>query len=312
MLSKTTVLILGAGASAPYGFPTGWRMLEDARALKVHQIAEMIKPRPSSEAPPLFETLRHTGEKSIDAALEGQPDIREAGKAFIARRLLTDERNHRTKDPPVDPPGAWYRELFTAMLGGNLEDFRANPLSILTYNYDRSLEAFFINALAAKYRRKSREECAKALDCVGPWHLHGQLGGLPELPIPGAEPVEYGGSPEGLTDSDIASAAKAIQIVDEPHPHGEPFARARDAISTADRLVFLGFSFGVVNVGRLRLADCLRHETETWATAMGPPRLRNAASAAVPGHIMNSGESNEDVLAFLQRYYQLLEERAIA
>jgi hypothetical protein len=91
MLTKKTVLILGAGASQPYKFPTGWGLLEDLRRYTVDQIAEFISPRPRHEARPLFDALRSTGETSLDAVLEGQDDIREAGKTIMARWLL----NHK-------------------------------------------------------------------------------------------------------------------------------------------------------------------------------------------------------------------------
>jgi hypothetical protein len=45
---------------------------------------------------------------------------------------------------PISKP-SWYETLFQLMVeGGPFED---NPLSVITFNYDRSLEAFFFRAL---------------------------------------------------------------------------------------------------------------------------------------------------------------------
>ena len=50
MIERPTVLILGAGASKPYGFPTGEKLLRD--------IVDIFKHRP---LPPLFDSLRGCG-----------------------------------------------------------------------------------------------------------------------------------------------------------------------------------------------------------------------------------------------------------
>jgi hypothetical protein len=307
MLAKPTVLVLGVGASHPYGYPTGWELLKHARRYPVEAIAAQIKPRPSFEARALYEVLRATGDASIDAVLEEQEDIREAGKAFIARWLLNDERKARDARQRPDPEGAWYRELFGAMRAGSLEEFRRNPLMIVTYNYDRSLDNFLVDALSAKYRKHSREECANALDCIGPWHVHGQLGTLPERPAIGIAPVPYGGDANALTDSNVAEAAAGIKIMDEAHPNNDVLMLARDAISKADRLVFLGFGFNGTNVRRLRLHECLRNETAVFASAKGPARLQDDIRRALNSLTPQIGAPNEGALEFLQRYYQLLE-----
>jgi hypothetical protein len=291
MLDKETVLILGAGASQPYKFPTGRGLLDELRRCTVDQIAEFIKPRPRFEAPPLFTAMRDTGETSIDAVLEGQSDIREAGKTLIARCLLQCERNSRNQHTRTDLQGAWYTTLFEAMIDKPLEVFRRNPLAIFTYNYDRSLDNFLVTALSAKFRDKTREQCAEVLDCIGPFHLHGQLGALPDFPASALRHVPYGGDTDALTDSNVAEAASGIVIIDEPGPHSENFIRLRDALSKAERVVFLGFGFGATNVGRLRFQDCL-DAPELFATAMGPPRQKRAVSDALGTRSVVIGESN--------------------
>jgi hypothetical protein len=306
VLQHETVFILGAGASQPYNFPTGWGLLEDLRRYTVEQLGEFVKPQPRYSAPPLFEALRTTGETSIDAVLEGQEDIREAGKTLIARWLLQSERIERDRVPRVDPPRAWYRELFTAMVGRTLEEFRRNKVTIFTYNYDRSLDNFLVEALRAKYRNKSPEEYAQALDCIGPWHLHGQLGALPSLPVEGVPTVPYGGDEEALTDGNVAEAASGISIIDQANPIGHVFAQARDAISAAERVVFLGFGFDETNVERLHFQDCLGDQ-ELFATAMGPPRQQSNVSKALTPRSVAIGHLTEDTLGYLQRHHHILD-----
>jgi hypothetical protein len=92
------------------------------------------------------------------------------------------------------------------------------------------------------------------------------------------------------------------------------FVRARDAISTAERLVILGFSFGDVNVQRLRFQDCLRPSTEIYPSAYGPQRLFADIQRAFPSHVIHDkvGAPQEDVLAFVHRRWQILERAPIA
>jgi hypothetical protein len=238
VIATPTVLILGAGASVPRGFPTGGQLLAQARAQELHGLAEMIKPFGAPSAPDLHKAIANTGDKSLDAMLEYRPDLVPTGKVLMARALLNCEM--RARGSRQDSQSEWYRELWACLDADSLENFRANPITIFTYNYDRSLEYFLISALCEKFL-KSRAECAAALDCIGPFHLHGQLGQLPEFnPRSGPGHVSYGGDPSGITNADVNLAAQGITIISEAHPRSDGFLRARDALSTAKKVVFLG------------------------------------------------------------------------
>jgi hypothetical protein len=97
MLSKPTVIILGAGASMPYGFPSGEKLLRDARMYPVQQLASLVKPGQPMAVPALHRALQGTLDRSIDAMLETLPkEVVDAGKAYMARTLLACEANART------------------------------------------------------------------------------------------------------------------------------------------------------------------------------------------------------------------------
>ena len=42
MIRQSTVFILGAGASVPYGFPSGMKLLRDAKNSPHHHIANVV------------------------------------------------------------------------------------------------------------------------------------------------------------------------------------------------------------------------------------------------------------------------------
>ncbi len=112
MITKRTVFVLGAGASAHYGLPTGGDLLLAAQELTERQLEEHIPSSMQSGISTLYDTLAHTGESSIDAMLESRGDIQVPGKALIARLLLQSEWNVKSK---YGPKSNWYRTLFGAM-----------------------------------------------------------------------------------------------------------------------------------------------------------------------------------------------------
>jgi hypothetical protein len=144
-ISKPTVLILGAGASKPYGFPTGEELFDGVRQLQVHEVSDEISPSQSDHAGPLQLAVRSSLHRSLDAMLERRSELVEAGKAYTARRLLRAEAAAR--EAVADAPGTWYHILWDAMDLASLEAFRATPLKIITYNYDRSLEYALVSGL---------------------------------------------------------------------------------------------------------------------------------------------------------------------
>jgi hypothetical protein len=180
----------------------------------------------------------------------------------------------------------WYRELFSAMCedAGTLKTFsEQNCVTLVTYNYDRSLERFFVRALRTKYLGSATEEYISAMDNLGVYHLHGQLGKLPELvftdlsaPRVSQETrqraegiVPYGGSETGITHWDVKTAARFVQIIHEANPLTDAFARTKGAIASAKCVVFLGFGFGAQNVLRLGLRDCMPKDTQIYICATG-------------------------------------------
>ena len=73
--------------------------------------------------------LSASGQYSVDAFLEHCPEFLDMGKAAIAFELSKNERRQRLYEP------SWYQYLFNRMCR-RFEDFAANRLTIVTFNYD--------------------------------------------------------------------------------------------------------------------------------------------------------------------------------
>ena len=69
-------------------------------------------------------------------------------------------------------------EYLSVKLNSSFEEFGENKLSIITFNYDCSLEHYLLNSLINSHE-KTRDECAKALTQIPIVHVYCQLGERP-------------------------------------------------------------------------------------------------------------------------------------
>jgi hypothetical protein len=313
MIKVPTVFVLGAGASAPYGFDTGGGLMSRARALNKYELGKAIEPYPVTAVPKLLDTLHHSLDNSIDAMLEPREDITNVGKALIARLLLIQERAARESKHVTVPGrgGDWYRSLFAALDAPSLKEALAQPVTFITYNYDRSLEYALANAWRVRF---CPDECVDPTSLRQMFiHLHGQLGYLPELGLEAGQKgniVSYGGSEKEITDIDVRNAANTVQIIHEPQVDDPPFKAARQAIGSAKRVVFLWFGFAKRNVERLELEMYLRNTTSVFATAMGLShnQMYKMVKPAFPNHPnVLIGTEDMDAYELLRVYPQTMD-----
>jgi hypothetical protein len=120
-------------------------------------------------------------------------------------------------------------------------------LTIVTFNYDRSVEHFLFTALQNTYNLTDTE-AADATDQINIIHVHGRLG-APQWKATSAYRRAY--KPDVSIES-IKQSAVEIKIIHEPDAANDPeFTRARQAIAASKRLLFLGFGYHKTNLERL-------------------------------------------------------------
>jgi hypothetical protein len=194
-------------------------------------------------------TLARSGKLSIDAFLEHNRKFLEMGKLAIAGVLLPLEVEERlfTFDS-----SNWYKLLFS-QLNTQFEDFASNALSIISFNYDRSLEHFLVTALTNSYPNKPYAECFGQVQSLPIVHLHGTLGQFPmhEGDISGGA-RKY--TPRAL-QFDLRNSAKQIRIIHEEVEKDPAFATAKTLLSEAEVIAFLGFGYDPINMKRLNLRE---------------------------------------------------------
>lgn len=251
MITKPTVLVLGAGASAPYGFPVASELKQKiCEAFAQDSVAIRLLHEGSQISTSMFfefrEAFRKSGQPSVDAFLEHRPEFIEVGKLAIAYCLMPYESEETLFGGEGTRGGDWYQYLSTK-LNASFEKFGDNRLSVITFNYDRSLEHYLFVTLQNTHGR-SDDDCADALRKIPIIHVYGQLSRHP-YPDKLARPY----SPERDRYKYVGYAAGGITLLhDKIQPEIEA---ARQMLKAAERVCFLGFGYHQLNLEKLTLQD---------------------------------------------------------
>ena len=266
MIKKPTLLILGAGASAPYGFPVGKALIED--------ILSALNGMEQGFASSLSVTLKEAGETaekilefrnalrgahrhSVEAFLERRPEYMKIGKLCITHQLKKCEN-------PDLPFGDWYEYLAGEILNCPFDDIGKNKLAIITYNFDRSLEFFLQRAVVHSYG-KTELEAALAIKQIPIVHLHGSFGLLPGFAPGNTVPFSI-----RTPTATLKECAERLKIVLEAaKPKDDEFKKAGELIAVAERIGFLGFGYGELNLRRLFEVAPELLQKESYGTCFG-------------------------------------------
>ncbi|MGV8898077.1 MAG: hypothetical protein ACOH2B_02365 [Burkholderiaceae bacterium] len=259
-----TTLVLGAGASMPYGFPSGVKLREWlCNPVALRDLQAKFYER---DIAVFCETFLHSGMLSIDAflarrgahslyqpyeeVLMGQRTFSDIGKAAIALKLIECEKHDSLFKVEEDH---WYQYLW-ANLADSLNTFGENNLSIITFNYDRSLEYYLLNTLQHAFGINEKH-AADQLKKIPIIHVYGKLAELPNMCGDGVDNRFF--KPDTRDSAFIDTAARGIKVIDEARNDDDVFGQARKYLSEAERICFLGFGFDDANVHRLGIKNIL-------------------------------------------------------
>ncbi len=258
MIGKKTVLILGAGASLPYGFPLADTLTtlcgRETRVRTVLQPGYFGMRYTANEMIKEFQIkLMGSQSKSIDRLLERE-DFRDwilIGKMLISSVIFKAEsssygtilKNDMVKDN-------WYKELVNLLYldVANETDFKENKLTIVTFNYDRSIDYFLSNTYLHTFNLpRNQNNLNKIFQIIPVIHIYGSLGDLykNESRIP-----EYGNG--SFEKSTLESMANNIKIWSENETN-PAIETAKEAILRAENVFTIGYGFHPQNNLRLGL-----------------------------------------------------------
>lgn len=262
MINKKTVLILGAGASVHVGYPLGRQLVDNICGQSIIELTNDITDVwDEAEVKDYISRLSRAGFYSIDAFLETVPEQASLGKYLLAREI---KRHEIIKNlfSPKDP--GWYQYLFNCLLdNNNYSGFESSQLSIITFNYDRSLETYLHEALVARFQLNP-EEAHDILSRIPIIHVHGSLGKYPSVPYQ-----------IDCSTKDLLEISKEIQIIHEVKDLengfcNKEFEEAFKLLSKTERVFFLGFGFHPDNIRRFNFFNPENtEELEIWGTVQG-------------------------------------------
>jgi hypothetical protein len=279
MFTTSTVFVLGAGVSAPFGFPTGDRLLQiltgndlevgpSADAIRVQHGHVLRMLRYSHELPDeidkfVFE-LRRSGTPSIDNWLARRPEFQTLGKTAIALVIASAENKVLSHGYVEDD---WYKWLFDKLTRGVMkaENLKANKVSFITFNYDRMLEWRLRENILGHYGQSSESEKAVAELLSRIFHVHGVIGendkdllsDFGSIRVPAESWFSSDQEQEFIAHGRHAlKLSSSIRIIDElaardPHLDFEITSR----IDGGEKIIFLGFGYDERNMSLLRMGS---------------------------------------------------------
>lgn len=254
MIKKRTTLIIGAGASHPYGFPTGAELIE----LIINNLADsgyglrkaLLHCGMTDDYLDVFRNeLSSSRPRSIDSFIKRDARRKTVGKMCIAYLLMEKERDS-IKDGIglVSTTDDWYAILKQAIETDVPEQLTENTLSVVTFNYDRSLQYFLARALLSDYGHEHKDTVYKALKRIEFIHVYGKLG---KMPWESGDVLEYG---KRFDLNELANISSRILAMGETASDAS-FYTARQHMRDSDHVVFLGFGYHKENIRYLGLKD---------------------------------------------------------
>lgn len=262
---KTITLILGAGASHPYGFPCGDGLISKILEHK----SPSSGPGPERHNEAFRNDLKTSQLDSIDQFLALRREYAHSGKLSIYERIA----HHENKDqifPNSPDKNFWHRQFLREILphGVNIDN-PAFKVNIITFNYDRSLEYIWSQMLMARYGLLEEEAFRKLYGFVEVTHVYGRLPPLPgessflkdrisTVDVDGSSQIDVRHEmPFGSLGSEEASrlkdwwAPKFIRTIYELNEVAGAKEKHVKMISEASRVIFLGVGYHPENMAVL-------------------------------------------------------------
>jgi hypothetical protein len=282
MLKVPTVFVIGAGAGVDVGMPLGDQLS--------HIIGEKLQikfeegNRQTGGDKLIMEAIRkHAADnqqnanlyrqaafsvaggiaysRSIDSYLHAHKDnkpLQVCGKLAIAQTILEHEKRsplvvqkrHEFRNA-TKVNGSWLRDFVHGLqerivVNENLGDIFKH-LTIVNFNYDRCVEHFLFHAIQA-WSLKNEQEVAVLMKGLNIYHPYGSVG---DLPWQSGEGIEFGAEADEFGRL-LLKSSSGIRTFNEEVEDRTKIEEIRNAISAANRVIFLGFHFHPQNMDLIK------------------------------------------------------------
>jgi hypothetical protein len=264
MIRKKTVFVLGAGASYPYGYPLGRELISTIeRYGKERQFLNSVdrafpfsigsvQSKASAQFQIFTGELANSGVLSVDSFVSAKNEYYQYAKFAIASALISCEYINPSNLALEDRGSEdWYRYLYNELMVNSRNDtyeslLSNNRVKFVTFNYDVSLDKFFLRAIYSKYGSVNFKEFFEQFQII---HVHGKIRKF-QWEAKGDDVGYWIGKTAKVEPEKAAELSKGIVFLHEGKLN-EQLLLAQQALSEAERIVFLGFAFHDVNVDKL-------------------------------------------------------------
>jgi hypothetical protein len=299
LIDKKTVFVLGAGASCPYGYPSGadlrsWICLNGGFNDSYVDYRRNLREKGEDNNLPINEFISKfskSSRKSIDLFMSANPKLAPTGKYIIAYTVFKAEERSQFREQAQlareqysnlshGTPSwrflakkyfqgdDWYLYLFNRLAAGLIKpdvlpDFSDNKISFVTFNYDRSLELLLYESLSNSFTEVPEKEVIKCLQKLKIVHVYGQI-----------SPLKWQDSEQGvdyrpkLDETLLQKSADNIKTIFEQKESPE-LNEARQLLVQTEKIFFLGFGYAEENLEILKVPDRTKKATEIYGTAFG-------------------------------------------
>lgn len=301
MVRGKTLIVVGAGASAEFGLPTGADLRDEiGRRLDIRfEDGTKLISGNAAIVQAIQNAVREKGERGINPHLYAAWAIRDAmpqaisidnfldsrahdekielcGKLAIASAILDAEQrsilffnsqNSRSRLNFKRAMSTWASQfvqiLFESCRREGLSE-RLSSLVLIVFNYDRCVEHYLFHSLQNYYGIPAAE-ASELVGLVEVFHPFGQVGYLPwqqRRPVAG-----FGSQSSGV---DLLSLSSGIRTFTEgTDPEGSDINAIRERIANSEILLFLGFGFHPLNMELLKSDADAGVQRRCFATALG-------------------------------------------
>lgn len=279
MFNRSTVFVVGAGASKEVGLPVGSGLAEKiGQALDI-RLAHSYSDRAVSGDKELYSHLRHVFFKEIEEYQKAGWRIRDGirlshsiddfldihrddsrlnlvGKTAIVKSILEAERNSHLFNAGQNTEeivrinsldSTWFVKLMR-MLGRSTSSLTARDalasLTFIVFNYDRCLEQFLVHALRRLYAITNADafQIMKGIRIIHPY------GFVDEIPDAlGRGGTRFGGDPDRLSANYVQLSSK-IRTYTEQVADEKLLTDIHEEVRKAECIVFLGFGYHKQNM----------------------------------------------------------------
>lgn len=304
MFEKSTVIVVGAGASKEAGLPTGqelktkivdllnirfdWREQKsgDVRICEALRLYVKKAEPASNDINPHLHAARHICDAmpqaiSIDNFIDAHNEdkkIELCGKLAIVRSILhaekqsllyfDRERMNRSQPDFRRLEDSWYNPFFQLLTENcRKQDLleRVKRVVLVIFNYDRCIEHFLYHALQ-NYYKISPQEAGAIVSAIEIYHPYGKVGALPWQEA--GESVDFGADPTGAKLLELAAQIKTF--TEGTDPASSEIVSIRSNMLNSNIVVFLGFAFHKLNMRLIRPDSNGETEPKSFfATARG-------------------------------------------